>query len=184
MFWMFWLETLIISFFDSIRILFTETKEWQISFAHLNWARATKFLIIRVAIFFFYSLFIIAFVGIVRNDSDDRMKVFYTLLFHNTLFNISILLIFLIQLNRLIKGFLMSGNYRFSRISDYTAIFDARQIFMHIAIVLGSVVSMILFKGKYGTIALAVTFCLLKIGFEYYWDSMKRSPQNVPQTIQ
>src|SRR5690349_5047651 len=72
MFWLFWMETLIISGFNTIRVLFSQGQHAVAGTANsstrLNFLPAIKYLFFRVLIFLFYALFIIVFIGFMSND--------------------------------------------------------------------------------------------------------------------
>ena len=178
MFWLFWMETLIIAFFNSIRVFYSQGME-----AHSNtlgiqtkhhFLPAFKYLLARIFIFFFYSIFIIAFIGFVAHKEKSTAHVFSTIIFQNKLFNLALLLCVSSQTYLLVRYFFMNGQYFYSLPGNYAAIFDGRQIVMHIAVVLGGVGAVFFFKNagnsNYASIWIISVFCAIKCIFELYFS--------------
>lgn len=174
MFWLFWMETLIISVFNTIRILFSqgrtqgtlvESTSLQIQF----WP-AFKYLVIRICIFLFYSLFIIIFIGIMAQTEKDPVNIIQTLGFQNLLFNLALVLSIGTNVFYLIRNFFISNAYLYSTPSDYPGIFDGRQIVIHIAVVLGAVGATFLFEKsnnpQFAAVWIISIFCIVKCIFE------------------
>ena len=174
MFWFFWLETLIISFFNAIRVLFSQGMQPGLSSGearlHLHYRPAFKYLLARFFIFLFYALFIIVFIGITAHESNT-MQVAKVIGMQDLLFNLGIILCFIMNA-WFITRFFMSQAYLYSKTSDYPALFDGRQIVMHIAVVLGAVGSAFLFEKSgnphYASIWIISIFCLIKCLFELF----------------
>ena len=176
MFWLFWLETLIISLFNAIRILFSQGRSMEDVSAEnalkLNFLPALKYLLIRTAIFIFYALFIIVFIGFLSPAEADSLNVVRTLAFQNVLFNIAIIISIATQALYLAKYFFMNGAFVYARKDDFPGIFDARQIVIHVAVVLGAVGSAFLFEDtsrqEYASVWIICIFCVTKFIFEIY----------------
>lgn len=174
MFWFFWLETLIISFFNAIRVLFSQGMQPGLSSGearlHLHYGPAFKYLLARFFIFLFYALFIIVFIGITAHESNT-MQVAKVIGMQDLLFNLGIILCIIMNA-WFITRFFMSQAYLYSKTSDYPALFDGRQIVMHIAVVLGAVGSAFLFEKSgnphYASIWIISIFCLIKCLFELF----------------
>ena len=172
-FWLFWMETLIISFFNAIRIMFSQQRtafvKGQAVGIELNIASAIRYLLVRIAIFFFYSIFIVAFIGFVAHQEKDPVQVVQTLAFQNHLFNLALLLIFCTNTFYLIKYFFFNNAYLYANKKQYSAFFDGRQIVMHIAVVVGAVGAVFLFKGsasQYASVWIIAILCVIKSVFE------------------
>ncbi len=176
MFWLFWMETLVLSFFNAIRVLYsqghpegTEPEQGPLVY---NTSAAFKFLLGRIGIFLFYSLFIIVFIGFLNGRKGDSMHVVQTIFFGNRLFNWALLLGIASQAFYLIKYFFMNGQYYYSSVSNYAIIFDGRQLVIHIAVVLGAVGSNFLFKDMdnkgYVAIWIIGIFCVAKSVLELF----------------
>jgi hypothetical protein len=168
MFWLFWMETLIISFFNAVRILFSQER----SVASLdesvplkyNVSSSFKYLLTRIAIFFFYSIFIITFIGFLSYKEKDPVHVVRTLAFQNLLFNLALLLIICTQLFYILRYFFINGAYVYAKRDQYTGIFDGRQIVIHVA-----VGSAFLFKegtNPYAAVWIISVLCVAKTIFE------------------
>lgn len=173
-FWFFWVETLIMSLFNSIRIVFSQARPLQSldSQAPLeyNINKAVKYMFIRFAIFIFYAIFIITFIGFVANVNKDKGTVLATLLFQNKLFNLGLLISICSQGYFLITGFFRNRVYLTANPNNYTAVFDGRQLVVHIAIVVGALGSIFLMKktsyGNYSSIFIICLLCICKCIFD------------------
>lgn len=165
MFWFFWLETLVISFFDSIKILFSQYGRTE-SEHRLNYRAAIKFFIIRFIIFWFYLIFLVVFIGIMGKTSKGS-DMFRTLLFQDLVFNLSILLLIIVQINHLVKDFFMEKKHLQTAADSFSAVFDSRQIFMHIAIIVCAFLNMFLSDETFVKFSVTLVFCLLKFFFSY-----------------
>lgn len=176
MFWLFWMETLIISVFNAIRVLFSQGQQEGAGIGgnsiKLHLLPSFKYLLFRVFIFLFYALFIIVFIGFMSNKQEDPVHMARTLAFQNLLFNIALLLCICSNAFYIIRYFFANGAYRFSQHSDYPGIFDGRQIVIHVAVVLGAVGSVFLFErsgnAQYSSIWIITIFCIAKCIFELY----------------
>ncbi len=176
MFWLFWMETLIISFFNAVKILFSQertvvTRGESISLQY-NVAHALRYLLIRLVIFLFYSIFIITFIGFVAHKERDPVQVIRTLAFQNLLFNLALLLIICTNLFYLLKYFFFSGAYLYARKNAYSGFFDGRQIVIHVAVVLGAVGSAFLFNdgnSPYAAVWIISILCIAKCIFELFF---------------
>lgn len=176
MFWLFWVETLDIGFFNCIRVLYSQAQVAGMSISPVrrryNFLAALKYLLGRIVIFLFYSLFIIVFIGFVANSQGEEANILKTIAFLNPLFNLAIVLSVCSQSYYLIKNYFLNGAYQFSSPSQYPILFDGRQIVIHIAIVLGAVGSAFLFKDKsvahYGAIWIIAVLCICKTIYDWY----------------
>ncbi len=172
-FWFFWVETLVIALFNTIRIVFSQSRTasdyTQVPLVfHL--AKGIKYFLIRMGVFLFYSIFIIAFIGFVANPNKDKSIVLTTILFQNTFFNLGLLISICSQGYFLIINFFRNGAYITSTPDNYTAVFDGRQLVIHVAVVLGAVGSMFLMKstsfGNYGAVVIISLLCICKCIFD------------------
>jgi hypothetical protein len=185
MFWLFWMETLIVAIFNTLRVLFSQelTALQAVNHPplHINWWEGLRYLLGRIFIFLFYSIFIIVFIGFVSNLGEDRGHVLRTILMKNTLFNIALLLMLVSQGAILVKHFVQNGYYLISSVKDYPILFDSRQIFIHIAVIVGALGASFLFKeGKasgFASVWIISVFCVLK----WFWES--RSYANKPESV-
>lgn len=175
-FWFFWVETLIMAFFNSIRIVFSQNQQSATTSTssplvyHIN--KGIQYLLIRIGIFLFYSIFIITFIGFVANNNADKEPVINTLLFQNSFFNLSLLISIFSQTYYLVFYFFRSGAFITARPDSYAALFDGRQLVMHFAVVLGAFGSMFLAKntsfGNYSSIFIISLLCFCKCVAELF----------------
>jgi hypothetical protein len=173
MFWLFWMETLIISLFNTIRVAFSQEHEKgtvvegvPIRFRFLP---AFKFLLLRIFIFLFYSVFIVVFIGFIANEKDPVQMV-RTLVFQNLLFNLALLLSICTNAYYISRYFFANGAYQYSKPGDYPGILDSRQLIIHIAVIGGAVGATFLFdkaeNTQYASVWVIGIFCLVKCLFE------------------
>lgn len=181
MFWLFWMETLIIAFFNTIRVFYSQGFETgdnlEAAKMKYNFSVAFKYLLARIFIFFFYSIFIVVFIGFIAHKEKSPGNVLGTIIFRNRLFNLALVLCICSQTYFLIRYFFMNGAYFYSKPSGYPAIFDGRQIVMHVAVVVGAVGAIFLFKNvqneSYASVWIISIFCLIKCIFELYFSSQE-----------
>jgi Family of unknown function (DUF6498) len=190
-FWFFWVETLIMALFNTIRIIFSQgqpTENINIKKPlayHLS--KGIKYLIIRVAIFLFYAIFIITFIGFVANVSKDKSAVLTTILLQNKLFNMGLLISIFSQSYYLITGFFRNGAFYTATPDNFSALFDGRQLVIHIAIVLGAIGSIFLVKntsfGNYGNIFIISLLCICKCIFDLFNVDSSKVDQQAPDLM-
>jgi hypothetical protein len=176
MFWLFWMETLIISLFNAVRVLFSQGHQAGAVTGNnsikLHFLPAFRYLLSRLFIFLFYALFIIVFIGFMSNKKEDPVHTVRTLAFQNLFFNMALLLSICSNAFYVIKNFFANGGYRYAQPSDYPGIFDGRQIVIHVAVVLGAVGSAFLFENsgnaQYSSIWIISIFCIAKCIFELF----------------
>lgn len=173
-FWFFWVETLVIGVFNTIRIVFSQaqpaTAEKTLQPLVYHVSKGIKYLLIRIGVFFFYSIFIIVFIGFVANASKDKSIVLTTILFKNRFFNMGMLISFGSQCYYLINGFFRNGAFLTASPDNYGAIFDGRQLVIHVAIVLGAMGSMFIAEktsfGNYANVFIISLLCICKCIFD------------------
>ena len=175
-FWFFWVETLIMTLFYTIRIVYSQgqlpdnVNTSKPLVYHLN--RGIKYLLIRIAIFLFYAIFIIAFIGFVANVNKDKVAIISTLLFQNKLFNAGLLISIFSQGYYLLTGFFRNGAFYTSTPDSFTALFDGRQLVIHVAIILGALGGIFLAKntsfGNYSNIIIISLLCICKCIFDIF----------------
>jgi hypothetical protein len=181
MFWLFWMETLLIAFFNTIRVFYSQGFEPGDNLAaakmKYHFLMAFKYLLARIFIFFFYSIFIVVFIGFIAHKEKSPGNVLGTIVFQNRLFNLALILCICSQTYLLIRYFFMNGAYFYSKPSGYSAIFDGRQIVMHVAVVVGAVGAIFLFKNvkneSYASVWIIAVFCVIKCIFELYFSNQE-----------
>ena len=172
--WLFWVETLIIAVFNSVRILYSQGHQENTDASRhalrYNIRPAIRYLIARFFIFLFYSLFIIVFIGFMAQHERSKMAIFSAIFFQDKFFNLALLISLCSQAYYLLRYFFISGSYYFTNPASYTAIFDGRQILMHVVIILGSFGGMFLLKyfpdTNIASIWVVSMFCVGKLFFE------------------
>lgn len=136
-----------------------------------NFNKGIKYLFIRIAIFIFYAIFIITFIGFVANNSTDKSTVLSTLLFQNKLFNLGLLLSMVSQSYYLVMGFFRNGTFFTAQPDNYTALFDGRQLIIHVAVVVGALGSIFLIKNtayaSYSAVFIITLLCVCKCVAEF-----------------
>jgi hypothetical protein len=175
-FWFFWVETLIVAVFNSIRIVFSQSRQQAAVNSTkplaYNINKGIKYLLIRIGIFLFYSVFIIVFIGFVANNHTDKRNVLTTLLFQNKFFNLSLLISIASQGYYLVFYFFRSGAFITARPDSYAALFDSKQLVIHIAVVLGAMGGIFLVKntayGYYSSTFIISLLCICKCVAELF----------------
>ncbi len=175
-FWFFWVETLIMAFFNCIRIIFSQHQDSVETFNNkpfqFNIVKGLKYLLIRFGIFLFYSLFIIIFIGFLANNSENKMSVLTTLVFQNKFFNLGLLISLISQCYYLIFYFFRNGAFVTANPNNYSSLFDSRQLIIHVAIVLGTFGSIFLIRntayGNYSAVFIISLLCIGKCVAEIY----------------
>lgn len=173
-FWFFWVETIIIALFNTIRIVYSQGQlppDVNINkplVYHLN--KGIKYLLIRIAIFVFYAIFIITFIGFVANVNKDKEAIISTLVFQNKLFNAGLLISIFSQGYYLFMSFFRNGAFYTSTPDSFASIFDGRQLVIHVAIVIGALGGIFLAKntsfGNYSNIFIISLLCICKCMFD------------------
>jgi hypothetical protein len=186
-FYLFWLETLIVAFFNTLKIIMCRGDEYDLKieksnapFAtlHVNYAshlkKAFGYLFVRIFIFCFYLLFIVVFIGVISASKDDTLTNAQIGLFLNKSFNYALLGFFIAQALDFVFEFILNDEYRHTHASDFASIFDGRQLVVHVAVVLGGVLGGFAknWTGhEYSTwipLFVVVIFCLSKTIFEIF----------------
>lgn len=173
-FWFFWIETLIVALFNTIRIVYSQGQlpdninvNGPLVY-HID--KGIKYLLIRIVIFLFYAIFVVTFIGFVANVNKDKVAVVTTLLFQNNLFNAGLLISIFSQGYYLLMGFFRNGAFYTSTPDSFAAIFDGRQLVIHVAVVLGALGAIFLEKntsfGNYGNIFIISLLCICKCVFD------------------
>jgi len=180
-FYMFWFETLIIAFFNSIKMYLSRGDEAEGDYFNnfTRFFKSLRYLIFRTFVFFFYLLFLVVFIGFMIGnkstiDSDTGLNILGTIMFQDYHFNMAVLGILLFQSFQLVFEYILDNQYKTQKINSFPMIFDARQIVIHIAVIVSAFMGAFLDFGDYNNIGkvpiwyiLAVlVFCSLKIIME------------------
>jgi hypothetical protein len=182
-FYLFWIETLIVAFFNFLKIIICQGDEYDISLEkgnskfgsiHMHYGshigKAFRYLGVRIFIFFFYLLFIVTFIGVINSGSEERLTNFQMLLFLNRSFNFALLGLVIGQALQFIFDFILNDEYLHTHPGDFASIFDGRQVVVHVAVVLGGVLGGFVGKQTNGEIWVSMVvvgiFCVAKTIFE------------------
>lgn len=194
-FYLFWLETLIVSIFNAIKIVSCRGDEYEqklhtsnhkFSNLHVNYlshiGKASRYLLIRIFIFFFYLLFIVVFIGFfaTKQTGGKSLDLMQVIFFRHEAFNYTLLAFAINQLMQFIFDFYANGNYKRTHASDFASIFDGRQLVIHVAVVLAGIIGA---QGKifntkveasYVNIVMVTIFCVVKSVYEVFKFSQEK----------
>jgi hypothetical protein len=136
--YIYWLELLIISFFQLLKILFSQGDHKATIFTKTG--IAIKFFLFRTGVFLFYLLFIIVFLGflVTGHEKLTGTGIGQTILLRNPFFNVVLMNFFAYNLIEFIVVFIYMRQYTVSLPYDHFTIFDSHMIVVHIVVVLGS----------------------------------------------
>jgi hypothetical protein len=183
-FYLFWIETLIVAFFNFLKIIICRGDEYDVKIEkgnskfgslHVNYVshfgKAIRYLIVRIFIFCFYMIFIVAFIGVIASTSHDRHVNFNIGFFQNRSFNFALLGFVISQALQFIFDFILNNEYQHTHSSDFASIFDGRQVVIHLAVVIGSFVGAFA-QGHIGSewtsISVILIFCIVKTIYEVF----------------
>ncbi len=169
-FWLFWIETLIVAIFNAIKIY--KCKGDSTYSNSEKFRKALTYFLMRIGVFAFYSIFIIVFIGVSgSNDSNNSISFAKVISFQDTTFNLALVSFTINQFVLYMTQFYQNGWYLKALPTEYNAIFEGRQIIIHISVVLGAFIGNFL-KVKMHNIMLTSIivgiFCILKILYEIW----------------
>ena len=193
-FYLFWLETLIVSIFNAIKIFACRGDEYdeklhssnhKYASLHVNYfshiGKASRYLLVRIFIFFFYLLFIVTFIGFLASQkTDDGLDIFKVIFFKHKAFNYTLLAFAINQLMQFLFDFYGNEDYKRTHASDFASIFDGRQLVIHVAVVLSGVLGSqgSIFNTKINTSYLSLImvgiFCVVKSIYEVFVFLLQR----------
>lgn len=136
--YIYWLEMLIISTFQLLKILIAKGDPAATFFSKIS--LGVSYFIFKTFIFFFYLLFIVVFLGFVTasHDKNESIKMLETLFLRNEFFKTALFNFFVYNLLEFLVFFIVDKQYKTSKPDDNYIIFDAHMIVVHIVIVLGT----------------------------------------------
>lgn len=143
--YIYWVELLIISFFELLQILTAKDGNFALS---AKLFIGFKFMAIRLGIFFFYLSFLITFTGFMLSNKDDAssrdlISMAEALAFKGTFYRITLLSIFFSGALNFYFNFIANQKYKQTTPLNAFSYFDAHIIIVHIVVVL----STFLYKG-------------------------------------
>lgn len=163
----YWLETLVTSIFNALKMAYA-AKEITGSRTKM----ILQYLLFRVAMFFFYLIFIFVFVGMIiatKEQLGDNLK---TILFLDKTFNWAVVGMILSYGFNLTFNYILNDEYKQFSPNDFNIIFDFRTGIMHIVIVLGAVIYGFMeekgMTSEQGSYIYLVFFILLKTLYDIF----------------
>lgn len=177
----FWLETLVISFFDALKILFAKGEKQPAP--HL--IKALIFFIFRLGLLLFYLLFIVVFIGVLHAEADDLIKITTAVTFKDSIFNSVMLSMFLSNILNFIITYWTSGERSNNGPSYFYKFLDVRLFVIHIVIVLGTFAMMFAEKNfpqskkEASTIALLVVFIIIKTIADIIYSAFSKKQDQI-----
>ncbi len=187
MFYLFWLETLIVSIFNFFKIIGCRGDEYEQKLhnsnhkyarVHVNYlshiGKASRYLLVRIFIFFFYLLFIVVFIGFfaTKQVGERSLDILEVIFFKHEAFNYTLLAFAVNQLAQFLFDFYGNGSYKKTHASDFASIFDGRQLVIHVAVVLAGVIGSqekifdIKMNPTYVNVIMVTIFCIVKSVYE------------------
>jgi hypothetical protein len=134
LFYVFWLETLALSFFNAMKIFFAEGSDE--SGPHIQ--KAMSYFFFRLFILSFYLIFILVFIGLMMasKQGEGHEWVMYFLLIESS-FKLTVVSFFLIKLVEFIYFYFVKNEKEMTSPDKYQRFFDARLIVIHVVLVGG-----------------------------------------------
>ena len=132
----FWLETFIISFFSSIKILFASGEHQKPPHIWL----AIKYLLFRIAVLGFYLLFIVVFIGFMNTPKETLPIIMQSVSFKDNMFNTVIIGFVLSCVLDVLFKYWLNGLQMTKPPTYFFSFIDARTLIIHVVVVLGTFV--------------------------------------------
>ena len=129
----FWLETIIISIFETLKILFAKGENSKPP----NMALATQYLLIKFGMLLFYLIFIVVFIGLLHSSKTDSIKILNAVYFRDKFFNAALLSMILGGLLNFIVIYWMELRTKYGA-KHFFNFLDARTLTIHLVIVIGT----------------------------------------------
>ena len=129
----FWLETIIISIFETLKILFAKGENSKPP----NITLATQHLLIKFGMLLFYLIFIVVFIGLLHSSKTDSIKILNAVYFSDKFFNAALLSMILGGLLNFIVIYWMELRTNFGA-KHFFNFLDARTLTIHLVIVIGT----------------------------------------------
>ena len=129
----FWLETIIISIFETLKILFAKGENSKPP----NITLATQHLLIKFGMLLFYLIFIVIFIGLFHSSKTDSIKILNAVYFRDKFFNAALLSMILGGLLNFIVIYWMELRTNFGA-KHFFNFLDARTLTIHLVIVIGT----------------------------------------------
>lgn len=186
--YIYWLELLIISTFQLLKIMFAEGDEEATFFSKLT--IALRFFAFRTGIFFFYLIFIVVFLGFLisgkENSDGSGIQLFDVIFLKGNFYKITLLSFLVYNIVEFVVLFLLNGTYKNAKPEDNFIILEPHILVVHLVVVLGT----FLYQGatenlnwnhKNAMIATVSLFVVIKIIIDIY---RQRLSADVPEDQQ
>jgi hypothetical protein len=186
--YIYWLELLIISTFQLLKIMFAEGDEEATFFSKLT--IALRFFAFRTGIFFFYLIFIVVFLGFLisgkENSDGSGIQLFDVIFLKGNFYKITLLSFLVYNIVEFVVLFLLNGAYKNAKPEDNFIILEPHILVVHLVVVLGT----FLYQGatenlhwnhKNAMIATVSLFVVIKIIIDIY---RQRLSADVPEDQQ
>lgn len=146
--YLYWVEGVIGVFFNGFKMLKAEGEEQLPDPSNkFKWVMVFKISMIKLAVYLFYWVFILVFVGL-KNDSENGINNMMIIFFRNKEFNFLVLTFIIHQCVDVFFNFYYNGEYKKKSINYFKTIFDVRILVIHVVIVLGVFASEFLSRYK------------------------------------
>ncbi len=130
-----------------------------------------KIALARVGVLLFYLIFMLVFLLLMVNNTDQKMNSLTAIVFRDSYFNTAIIFFIFSMITQLLQGFFANGAYKKMSPKYYATVFDSRTILLHVTIIGSVFLHQFLFKGKsyefYGQMVYVAIFIALKMVAEY-----------------
>ncbi len=186
--YIYWLELLIISTFQLLKIMFAEGDEEATFFSKLT--IALRFFAFRTGIFLFYLIFIVVFLGFLisgkENSDGSGIQLFDVIFLKGNFYKITLLSFLVYNIVEFVVLFLLNGAYKNAKPEDNFIILEPHILVVHLVVVLGT----FLYQGatenlnwnhKNAMIATVSLFVVIKIIIDIY---RQRLSADVPEDQQ
>lgn len=186
--YIYWLELLIISTFQLLKIMIAEGDVEATFFSKLT--IALRFFAFRTGIFFFYLIFIVVFLGFLisgkENSDGSGIQLFDVIFLKGNFYKITLLSFLVYNIVEFVVLFLLNGAYKNAKPEDNFIILEPHILVVHLVVVLGT----FLYQGatenlnwnhKNAMIATVSLFVVIKIIIDIY---RQRLSADVPEDQQ
>lgn len=168
--YIYWIELLIITFFQFLKIIIAQGNSKLLFLSKLF--LGLKFILFRVALFLFYLLFIVVFLGFLisaKDNSENRaLNIFDTLFIKDSFFRITLLSFILYKFIEFIVLYILNNDYKISKPTDHNNFLDMHILIVHLVVVIGTflyqgVTDTLHWNHKSAMIACVSLFVVIKI---------------------
>lgn len=106
------------------------------------------------------------------NTTENSTKNLSVLALANDSFNYALMVFIANQIVQFYRDYFLNGHYKNKNPSGFNSLFDGRQIVGHISVVLGAIISQLVFKDEKQNIffmpAIALVFVTIKIIYDIF----------------